>query len=96
MRAGCVAGWLTVMGLAFQMRFRFQALLVLAVNAHLLPSICPRQFIHGVLLPLACCYVFEAHTRRLFLQADGSRSGGSRRGGSRSGGRQTWALRAPH
>ncbi len=69
MQAGCITGWLAVLGLAFQMRFRFQALLALAVNAHLLPAICPRQFVHGVLLPLACCYLFEAHTRRLFLRA---------------------------
>lgn len=27
-----------------------------------------RVFLHGLLLPLACCYAFEAHARRLFLR----------------------------
>jgi hypothetical protein len=82
-------GWLTVVGLAFQMRFRFQAVaLVLAysINTQLLPAVCAAHFsaqpaercvllgllrvlLHGVLLPLACCYVFESHARRLFTSS---------------------------
>lgn len=27
-----------------------------------------RVLLHGVLLPLACCFVFESHTRRLFMR----------------------------
>ncbi|KAL4428373.1 hypothetical protein ABPG75_002462 [Micractinium tetrahymenae] len=89
-------GWLTVVGLAFQMRFRFQlaaATLAFAVNCQLLPAICEafyddlaparclmlgllRVALHGVALPLACCYVFESHARRLFLRAQ---AGGKRR-----------------
>lgn len=60
--------------------------LAFAVNITLLPAICSkfyeeqggrcvaagglRVFLHGVVLPLACCYVFESHARRLFLRAD--------------------------
>jgi hypothetical protein len=35
-----------------------------------------RVLLHGVLLPLACCYVFEAHARRLFQRSScGGRHG---------------------
>jgi hypothetical protein len=60
--------------------------LAFAVNITLLPAICSkfyqeqgarcvalggvRVFLHGVLLPLACCFVFESHARRLFLRSD--------------------------
>ena len=81
-------GWLTVMGLAYQMRFAFLApvqLAAYAVNTRLLPAICATHFeeqnlrrcvrlgmlrvgLHGVLLPLACAYVFEMHARHLFMR----------------------------
>mgnify|MGYP001811082127 CR=1 FL=1 len=32
-----------------------------------------RIFLHGVALPLACCYVFETHARRLFLRSSAHR-----------------------
>lgn len=35
-----------------------------------------RVCLHGVVLPLACCYVFESHARRLFLRA---KAGGAAR-----------------
>lgn len=59
---------LTVLGLAFQMRLRMLGPVVLAFNAQLLPHLCTCHLVHGISLPLACSYCFEARTRRLFLQ----------------------------
>ena len=33
-----------------------------------------RVALHGVALPLACCYAFEAHARRLFWRAQRRRA----------------------
>lgn len=43
-----------------------------------------RVLLHGVALPLACCYVFELHARRLFLRSCQQAAGGGR------GGRAAW------
>jgi hypothetical protein len=37
------------------------------------PGAALRAALHGLLLPLACCYVFEAHARRLFLRSEARR-----------------------
>lgn len=86
-------GWLTVVSVSFQMRFRYQlaaATLAYAVNSQLLPGICAafydemaparcltlgllRVCLHGLVLPLVCCYVFESHARRLFLRTEAAR-----------------------
>lgn len=77
-----------------QLRFRWQSVavtLAYCINTQLLPAICTRHFeevpparcvalgllrvaLHGVLLPLACCYAFELHSRRLFWQAQRRRA----------------------
>lgn len=32
-----------------------------------------RVCLHGLVLPLVCCYVFESHARRLFLRTEAAR-----------------------
>lgn len=55
------------------MRFFRLLPLTLLASAQLLHAVSPRQLVHTVLLPLACSWYFEAHSRAAFVRANRSR-----------------------
>lgn len=63
-------GWLGVLGLALPMRFFRLLPLTLLASAQLLHAVTPRQLVHTVVLPLACSWYFEAHSRAAFVHAN--------------------------